>query len=296
MQSVTLNELDLLVQLARTRSIRELARRQSQPPGQVSKALKRLERKLQTRLVERNVRGVVLTSDGLRALPVCEQILAQAAELREDAQAQEGKTLLGIGATSFLINHHLTRALTKTKFSKDLRFRFLEIPPDQFTTAGLRHAFELAFHFGRHEWPGTWFQDKIAEVGWSLCCSASHAFAKKRAVSSSEVLKHKFIMPAYWTQEGFALGDDGCPVPANKRLKGHETSTAEAAMALVRSTDQLAFLPNLLIRTHEERGEVRRLEVKGWLAPSRPLFMTVRSDLLSRKLYQEIRDTVTAQL
>ena len=67
-------------------------------------------------------------------------------------------------------------------------------------------------------------------------------------------------------------------------------------MALVRSTDQLAFLPDLLIRSHEERGEVRRLDVKGWSTPTRPLYMTVRSDLLSRKLYQEIRDTVIAQL
>lgn len=296
LQSLTLQELDLLVSLVRTRSIRELARRQGQLPGQVSKALKRLENKMQKRLVERSVRGVVLTHEGLRVLPIFEDILARAETLRDGQKQQPQQTLLGVGSTSFLINHHLVPCLSVPKLTSSVRFRFLEISPDQFTNAGLRHAFEIAFHFGRIEWPSTWFQEKIGEVGWNLCCNSLHPLAKKKTLTPADVLKYKFILPSYWTQEGFSLGDDGGPIAVEKRIKGHETSTAEAAMALVRATDQVAFLPNILIRAFEQRGEVHSLNVRGWETANRPLYLAVRSDLISKKFYQEIREAVVSRL
>lgn len=296
LRSLNLYEIELLVGLARTRSIRELARRQQLPPSQISKAVKRLENKTDTKLIERSVHGVQLTHEGLRLLPIFKDILTRAADLRETVATAASQSVLGVGSTSFLINHLLIESLSKTTFGKQVRFRFLEIGPDQFTTAGLRNAFEIAFHFGRVDWPGTWHQEKIGEVGWSLCCASSHPLAKAKSVTARDVLKQRFVLPAYWTQEGFSLGTDGCPIPVEKRLKGHETSTAEAAIALVRMSDQVAFLPDILIRTYSLLGEVKRLEVRGWGPGARPLYLAVRADLVSKKLFAEISEAVRKRL
>lgn len=293
LKSLSLYEIDLLVELVKTKSIRELARRQGVTPSQISKALRKLEQKAKARLVERSVHGVVLTHEGLRILPVFQDILARAESLAETGTGGQA-SVLAIGSTSFLVNHLLIPTLGRSALAETSRLRFLEIAPDQFTNAGLRNAFEVAFHFGKLTWPGTWHQEKVADVKWSLCCRNEHPLAKK-AVTEREALKYKFIVPSYWTQEGFALGNDGCPVPMQKRLRGHETSTAEGAMALVRATDHVAYLPEILIRTFADSGEVRRLEVRGW-EEARPLYLTVRADLISEKRLKQIRDAVTAKI
>lgn len=295
-KSLTLYELDLLVSLARTRSIRELARRQQVPPSQISKAVKRLEHKAAAKLVERSVHGVVLTHEGLRILPIFNDILNRAEDLKQSVTDRARSTMIGIGSTSFLINHLLIPVLSVSEAAAQMRFRFLEISPDQFTNAGLRNAFEIAFHFGKMDWPSTWHQEKIGDVRWSLCCGKNHPLAAKKTITEREVLKHRFIVPSYWTQEGFALGNDGCPIPIEKRLRGHETSTAEAGIALVRATDQLAFLPDLLIRSYLGVGEVRRLQVRGWDDVNRQLYLAVRSDLVSQKLFQEIASAVRTSI
>ncbi|MGZ3721755.1 MAG: LysR family transcriptional regulator [Bdellovibrionales bacterium] len=293
LKELTLYEIDLLVELVKTKSIRELARRQEVTPSQISKALRKLEQKAKARLVERSVHGVVLTHEGLRILPIFKEILAKAEPLGENVTGTQS-SVLAIGSTSFLVNHLLIPALSETSLHETLRLRFLEISPDQFTNAGLRNAFEIAFHFGKLSWPGTWHQEKIGDVGWSLCCGKNHPLTKK-TVTEREALKWKFIIPSYWTQEGFALGNDGCPIPIQKRLKGHETSTAEGAMALVKSTDQIAYLPNILIRSFESSGEVKRLEIRGW-DEVRPLFLTVRSDLVSEKQLKLISQAVKSKI
>jgi len=292
-KALSLYEIDLLVELVKTKSIRELARRQGVTAGQISKALRKLEQKAKARLVERSVHGVVLTHEGLRVLPVFRDILARAEALSEGTKTSA--SVLAIGSTSFLVNHLLVPALGDSELPDGLRLRFLEISPDQFTNAGLRNAFEIAFHFGKQAWPGTWHQEKVADVGWSLCCGTKHPLASKGSLTEREVLKWKFVMPSYWTQEGFALGNDGCPVPPNKRLRGHETSTAEGAMALVRATDQIAYLPNILVRSYEETGEVKRLDVKGW-GEIRPLYLAVRSDLVSEKQLRLILSAVKLKI
>jgi len=283
-----------LVELVKTKSIRELARRQNITPSQISKALRKLEQKAKARLVERSVHGVVLTHEGLRVLPVFKDILSRADDLNENVKGTQSSTL-AIGSTSFLVNHLLIPALTESALQESVRFRFLEISPDQFTNAGLRNAFEIAFHFGKQAWPGTWHQEKLGDVGWSLCCSLKHPLADKKSITEREALKWKFVMPSYWTQEGFALGNDGCPIPMSKRLKGHETSTAEGGMAIVLNTNQIGYLPNILIRSFEESGEVHRLEVRGW-EEVRPLYLAVRSDLVSEKQLRNIVQAVKSKI
>lgn len=295
LRDVTLYEMKLLVELDRTKSIRELARREGQLPSQVSKAIKRLEQKTGRKLIERSVQGVVMTVDGHESLPVFRTILERAESLEDKNRHQKTPTLVGIGSTSFLINHLLVPALSQLK-NKDVRFRYLEITPDLFTSAGLRHAFEMAFHFGKIEWPGTWHQQKVGEVSWNLCCRKGHPLLTKKNLQLKDVLQFPFVIPSYWTQEGFALGNDGCPIPLSKRIKGDETATAEAAMAIIRRTDQVSYLPDILIRNYEDLGEVKTLRIKGSSSEPRPLYIAVRSDLVSEKLFQEIIKLCAAQI
>ena len=260
--SLTLNEMRILAEIEKTRSIRELARRDQVPPSQISKAIKRLEIKTDSKLIERSLHGVTLTAEGRKAAKIFRQILDHAEQLSAEATDAQPAKIFGVGSTSFLINHLLVRSSVGLK-GGNWRLRFLEMNPDQLTVAGLRHAFDMAFHFGKVDWPSSWHQDKVGEIHWSLCCRTKHPLTKAAAPALKDVLKYPFVMPAYWSQEGLALGNDNCPVPMEKRLKGHETATAEAALHLVRVTDQLAYLPDILISTYEKLGEVKKLKLRA---------------------------------
>jgi DNA-binding transcriptional LysR family regulator len=286
--SFTLYEMRILVELEKTRSIRELARRDQVAPSQISKAVKRLEIKGDSRLLERSVHGVTLTDEGRRTAKIFRQILSHASKLMEESENQPTK-VLGVGSTSFLINHLLVR-ITGDKGLHPWRLRFLEINPDQMTVAGLRHAFDLAFHFGKVDWPASWHQEKIGEINWSLCCRTGHPLNESPSVK--DILKYPFVMPSYWSQEGLTLGNDSCPIPMGKRIRGHETSTAEAALGIVRVTDQVGYLPEILIGTYEKLGEVRRLEIRAARTQPKPLFVSARSDAVSEKLFHVLKRSV----
>lgn len=283
--SFTLYEMRILVELEKTRSIRELARRDQVAPSQISKAVKRLEIKGDSRLLERSVHGVTLTDEGRRTAKIFKQILSSASKLMEESENQPSK-VLGVGSTSFLINHLLVR-ITGEEAIKPWRLRFLEINPDQMTVAGLRHAFDMAFHFGKVDWPASWHQEKICEINWSLCCRTKHPLPESASIK--DLLKFPFVLPVYWSQEGMALGNDSCPIPIGKRIRGHETSTAEAALNVVRATDQLAYLPDILIGTYEKLGEVRRIEIKSARTQPKHLYVSARSDAVPDKLFHAMK-------
>jgi len=293
MLSLTLNEMRILTEMEKIRSIRELARRDQVPPSQISKAIKRLEHKAGGKLIERSIHGVSLTAEGRKAVKVFRQILSQAEKLAESRTGTKTARVLSIGSTSFLINHLLVRTSAGLD-DQQWRLRFLEMNPDQLTVAGLRHAFDMAFHFGKVDWPASWHQEKIGEVGWSLCCRAGHPLPKTAQVK--DVLKYPFIIPSYWSQEGLFLGNDNCPIPIEKRTKGHETATAEAALNIVRVTDQVAYLPDILIRAYERLGEVRTIPLKAAKSQPKSLFISVRSEAVPEKLFQSMKERVDALL
>ncbi len=66
--------------------------------------------------------------------------------------------------------------------------------------------------------------------------------------SLKKVLECNFVLPTYWTAEGLVRGNDQFPIPIAKRKAGFETATADAAIPILLATDQIAFLPDLLVR------------------------------------------------
>lgn len=292
LQDVTISELSLFADLARTKSIRELARRRQVSPSYISKVMKRLEGKTHQRLIDRTLSGVILTTEGQNLLEHVEKLM----KVWDSLQTQGGvknqsRRVFGVGGASFIINHLLVPVLSRIESSTtNYRFRLLEVPPDQYTSAGLRSAFEICFHFGKIDWPQTWRSELVGKIRWSLCCRSGHELLKRK-ISNENILEYPFTTPTYWTPEGLSSGNDGCPVPLTRRKQGHETSTAEAAIALVRKTNDLAFLPDILIEPYVKSGEVEKIHVRSWKDVSKSLYVSVRTDIVPDKLLRSLLET-----
>ena len=287
--SIKIRDLEIFLEVSRAKSIREVARRLNTTPGNVSKTIQHLEAKLGTKLYKRSVSGVLLTAQGVEILEIANEMIDSSESLKTLIFGQ-GKTkikkTLGIASTSFL-NTHLVASVTSELGENflDYSFRFLDLAPDQMVPVALRGAFEISLHYGAISWPSTWVTQKIGKTRWVLVARGTHPIARRATLK--QLLGYSFIYPVYWTQEGLVKGNDQFPVPISKRKMGYETATADAAVPILLKTDQLAFLPEILVRPFVAQKALKIIECPQVQTMERELYLSVRSEFVPDKIFKE---------
>lgn len=282
---IKLREIELFLNLVKTRSIRELGRQTNLLPGQVSKWIQSLENKLGYSLIERSASGIQPTARALELIPLFEKIQgvqeALAGQLEEQKESQ-----YAFAASSFYSTHLiplLVREMVTTHAHKDIRIKIIDLAPTHFIPAALRGAFEYCLHSQELDWPQTWTTQEVGALNWNIYARHGHPVAKNS--SQKNLLKYPFITPIYWTPDGTRYGDDQCPIPFNKRLKGHETATAASASELIKFTDHLAFLPELVVKSGLLSGEIVEIEAP-WRVVRKRLFLSVKNTTVKQSEFE----------
>lgn len=288
-RAITLLELEIFAEVSRQASLRSVARLKGLTPGHVSKILRRLEKKLSVPLFQRSPTGVCLSPDGQRLVRSADSIL-NLAESLYPGSAAESRRVVGIGSVSFLASHVLSRILAEGK-NPGGRFRLVEVHPDDLLTGGLKGAYESALHVGPLPWTRSWESFRVGFLRWGLLARPGHPLARG-PVSEADVLAYPFVVPSYWTPGGFTPGNDFCPVSWRRRKPGTEVSSAPVAAEVVGHSDQVAFLPQIV-----GRGRLVEVKVDEWTKPvKKPLFLSVRTDAVSQRLYRQLRDRLVSEL
>ncbi len=287
-RSLSLFELNLFVEVADLASLRAAARLLGMTPSHASKVLGRVEAKTGIRLFHRSAAGVSLTREGIALKDAARDVLKAAEALDPSGKGEaDGGPVLGIGSVSFLTHELLAPNLADLALLEDrLRLRLLDLPPDQILISGIRGMFELAVHVNRLEWPASWTTTNLGETDWVLVSRAGHPLGKK--ATPDDVTAFPFIVPTYLKGDAFAVGNDFCPIPWHKRIKGHEASTASIAAAIVHHTDQLAFIPRLVVRTLLADGQLTEIAVKGFQDFTLPVFLAVKADAVAARLHRRM--------
>ncbi|MDQ1204799.1 DNA-binding transcriptional LysR family regulator [Microbacterium sp. SORGH_AS 862] len=151
---IDLAAVDALLALARTGTVHAAAAELDYTPSAVSQQIKRLERDLGARLIDRQGRGVVLTAAGRRLVEEGAQLRTQVEQLRSrlhDAGARPTGTLrLGVFSTAVrgVVPGLVTRAAAE---APDLRLTVTEIDPWDAVAAVTAGTLDLAIV---HHWEG----------------------------------------------------------------------------------------------------------------------------------------------
>jgi DNA-binding transcriptional LysR family regulator len=295
---IRLRDLEIFEEVARARSIREVARRLDSTAGQVSKSIQNLERLVGTKLFRRSVSGVLLTSQGKDLQEIVHELLESGAKI-ESLVSNRNKAkfakVLAVAGTSFL-NTHFTIPTT-CRFAaagNSTVFRFLDLAPDQVVSVGIRGGFDIAVHYGTLNWPNTWVTKRLGKSRWVLCARLDHPLPKRPSLK--QVLECSFVVPTYWTSEGLVHGNDQFPLPISKRKSGYETATADAAIPILLNTDQIAFLPNLLVRSFIQSQDLRELRVEDLPAIEKEMFLSAKSDVVPDSVFQGLSAKMSEQL
>lgn len=237
----------------------------SQPA--LSKSLKRLERELGVRLVERGRFGIVPTPFGETLVAHGKAVRAELRQAKGSIQAlagaQRGSVVIGCGPTE--ATRLLPLAITRlVKANPELRFTVLY---------GLNEAlmpmvrqgevdFALSSVPGFSSDPDLVHESLFIETA-CVVARAKHPLARRKPVSPAELLDFPWILARRHELERRAL--DGLFHEAN--LQPPEAAIESTSTVLMKSvvlqSDFLTFLPRELIYWEEQTGDLVALRVEG---------------------------------
>jgi len=280
-----LKDIELFIGLSTTLSIRELSRKTTLTPSQISKKISKIEKALNLKLFNRSTTGLSLSRSGAQILPKFKRAQRLLLEIQEETDQNSEKRII-IASSSFFVSHLLPKLVRK---HKDLLFDLIEIPPEDFIQVGLRSGFNTCVHTQKLDWPSTWYSEKVGEISFKLYARKNHP------IFSSDLLdfeQYPFVAPAYWTREGLKEGQDNFPKKIKRRM-GHKTSTAMSAAEVLKWSDHLGYLPSLVAEGSSELKEV----VSNMITPlKQPVFLTAKSDEVAHKFYSSLAKQISLKL
>lgn len=287
-------EIDAFLGLLHTQSVRELARRRGVPAGQISKLVSSLESKLGCKLFERSLSGVLISARGRELRPRLEKLMQAFTVIERQNEIGTTQKEIAIGGISLITAHLLPRALMQIELP-DAKYQLVDLAPADLTTAGLLGVIDVCVHIGSLPWPKSWHTEHLADIRWVLVARENHSLAR-RGVRESQLKQWPFVYPIYWTKEGLHRGVDHCPLRNSQRIIGHETASAISAVELVANSDHLGFLPEFLVAPYIKRKELRRITIKKWASVLKPMYISVKSDRLTQKVFRQIRDKLNQEV
>jgi DNA-binding transcriptional LysR family regulator len=270
-EDIKLREVELFLSLLKLKSVRELGRQQNMQPGQVSKWISGLERKIGSPLIERSASGVRPTARAIELLPLFENLQAVHHKLA-GAQEKKETNYYSFASSSFFSTHLVPLVLKELK--EDSKIRMIDLAPTNFINAALRGAFEYCLHSQKLDWPQTWTTKEVGKLKWNLYARKKHPILKNPSMKN--VLKYPFVTPVYWTPEGTLFGDDQCPIPLAKRMKGHETATAEVVANRAELSLEVIKMP--------------------WKQIEKPVYLTVKNSTVKQADFEMISSVCSSIL
>ena len=292
-EELRLSDLRLLLELADTHSIRELARRRSVQASQISKALVKIEAKMEQKLLHRTTQRVGFNPEGMEILKIARRVLETSEALAPKKKNKPSAQVITVTAPSFLNQLLLPDCLKELhRPQQQKHFRLLEIPGKDLAIAGIKGHFEIALHLQPIDWPRTWVTNSVGSLRSGLFVRADHPLGK--AVSETELEEWPFVVPLRWTKNGVQLSNDGCPKAVQERLTGCGAMTASIALELIQRSDQLAFLPELITRVAMKKGLVREVTVKEWKPTLTPLYLSVHAEKVDQKVLETLSQAISS--
>jgi DNA-binding transcriptional LysR family regulator len=252
---------DVLTFLAvcRLGSVTGAARDLRVTPSQVSKAVARLERHLKRPLLARKARGVSASEEGRRIVPRLEELVEKVQSLSTTGDVAQAK--LTLAAPSYLCAAFLPVLAAAVP---DTRFRGLECGNAFMRAYATENLFQIAVTIGPEKLPDAWASTSAGTVRRGLFASPDVAARLGPNPTPAKVLAHPFVLPVYNSGGQFLPSDDGCPIPREERIMGHEAATVGVALELAAMTNHVVFGPAVAARTLVMAGRLTEVRVRGW--------------------------------
>ena len=289
----SLRQLEYLVALSQELHFRRAAERVQVTQPTLSAQLQELEKRLKAPLIERGVKGVMLTPLGVEVAARARNVLAQVQDIRDLASASQhgfdGTVRLGVPPTlgPYLLPH-IVPHLHTTYPSMKLYVR--EERPGNAVTQLLAGSHDLTIVPRPVQNQDVVVRPLFAEP-LRLICAPDHPLVEREQVRLKDLAGEKVLA----MEVGHHLHDRVsrlCEECGAELLRDYEGTSLDTLRHMVGMGVGLAFLPNLYIHSEiRNRNEVSVLNLTG---PNlqREIALVWRSTAVHGELYGEMADLI----
>jgi DNA-binding transcriptional LysR family regulator len=279
---IRLSDMHMLVALRVHGSARAVSRLFGASPALVSKAFKRIEAAASGPLFERTPGHIQLNQRGQELAERMEPLLSV---LHPVHDRPEARATISTVAPSFLIELLLAGLLPASDL---VQWRSFEMAPSLIASHLHGRLFSLALTVDERDVRMPWVRTSVGLLTQELF--ANVALAKRlgpQPIDPEVLLMHDFVMPVYQVSDRVIIGDDGCPIPAQRRRVGCEVETVQSGLFVAAQTDFLCFAPRVAARTLVKAGKLAAVKVVGWHV-TQPIYLWTHADLIEAQLQKKI--------
>ncbi len=284
------SDLATFLAVRRHGSLAAAARELGVTTSQVSKAITRLERQLNVKLLARSSKGAVLSDVAVRMVPQLEAVTSQLRNLRREGVAGQEVTLAAPSHVLQAFAPALAVALGP------LRLRCLQMAMAAITAQTTQNLFDLALAPAEGRYPGSWEVERLGTIRNGLFTTPQVASQLKPfPVPVDRLRTVPFVSPVHHVNSQLVPVEDGCPLPYSERRLGHETQTVALGLEVAAATGQLVFGPRPVARRHLDIGALVEVPVQGWQVED-PLFLVANVDRVVAPVRKTVAEVVGRQL
>jgi DNA-binding transcriptional LysR family regulator len=256
-------------------------------PSQVSKAVARLEKQLRRPLLARKARGIAVSDEGVKLVPRLEELVAKVQSLSEVSDVPP-ELKLTLAAPSYLCAAFLPAMISALP---EARFRGLECGTAFMRAYATENVFQVAITVGEEKLPDVWVSTRAGSMRRALFASPALARSLGHNPSQAKLTAIPFVLPVYNSGGQFLPSDDGCPIPRDKRIMGHEAATVSVALEVGAATNQLVFGPVVSALPLLQAGRLVEVKVAGWHL-TETLYLHTNGDLVLARVQKALLEAL----
>lgn len=294
--NISFLDLAVLAALSEHKSLRSLSRSLDLEPPRVTKILQSISLELQAEILKTSPHGYVLTADGLHMSDQASQLIKKSEDfLSRKSRGALTRTVLTVGGRGFMnvfFAGPLLQGVQAGVSSSSLRF--IDLSPEELRYTAFEGVLDVALHLEEIDWPQTWSAAEVGEMTWDLYVGANHPL--KGTVSRDDLLKYPFTRSAYWNGRAIAQAADNFSIPGSERLPGHEMQTAMTNLEIIQHSDNVGLLPDIIANKHVKAGLIRNISVRGLQMSRSRIYLSVRNEKISNKLFKQWQQILRARL
>ncbi|MDG0817294.1 LysR substrate-binding domain-containing protein [Bdellovibrio svalbardensis] len=280
-------DLSLLAELPEHKSLRSLARSLDIEPPRLTKVLQSVRHQLQFEIIKTSSHGYILTAEGSYVSHQAKELLKKSEDfIPRKSQFLAPPAIYTVGGRGFM-NVFFAGAMIESLEAAGAKalLRFMDLSPEELRQTATEGVLDVALHLEEIKWPQTWAAAEVGSMSWDLYVGKNHPL--KGTISTDELLKYPFARSAYWNGRAIAQATDNLPIPRNERIMGHEMQTALTAVEIVQHSNNVALIPNIIAKKYEAAGFIRNLKVRGLELTEAKIYLSVRSDKISQRLFKQ---------
>jgi|GEM_PF-6156658 len=291
-QDIRISDLRLIKEMSGVHSIRELARKFSVDPQNLTKRIKQLEKTLGAKIVNRSSQGITLTEQGEY---LSQQFSKHIKSIDESFQfirsSEQAKQRIRICGRGFMVSHFLYLCSKEILSANTSFYDFMDLSPEQTERAARLGLLDIVLSFDDILLGSNWMRKKVSEVSWAFYARKNNPLAAKKKINSLK----GYALLGFSYIENNRISQLGSPHQIGLDAeRSHGCENSRYALQIVKSTDAITYLPDIAVHEDLDSGAIVELPVEQD-SHSRPLVLSINKDNISAKKAREIIGIFTTE-